>query len=70
MSVYLLLPLLTVAVAFYDPMTFSLSKCAKLLRNANEFGRLFHHSCSRFVAIRQILTAVHYSADTMHLNAA
>lgn len=39
MSVYLLLPLLAVAVVFYDPVAFFLSRCVKLLGNANEFGR-------------------------------
>lgn len=35
MSVYLPLPLLAIAVAFYDPVAFSLSRCVKLLGNTN-----------------------------------
>jgi len=42
MSVYLLLSLLTVVATFYDLVAFSLSRCVKLLGNANEFDRLFY----------------------------
>lgn len=69
---YLLLPLLDVAVAFYEPVAFSLSRCVKLLGNANEFGRSCFATRALVSSLRicQILTAVHYSADNTDFNAA
>lgn len=67
MSVYLLLPLLTIVATFYDPVDFSLSRCVKLLGNANEFVRLFYHSYTLVSLLRicQITHSKYVTARTI-----